>query len=160
MTWFCVSKIFGPVGPEKMVICDRSAFAERSCRGGHWPSEKLRFAETTGYVHAGRFRMTNGHPYGEDMALHRRGRCPHRPGGILQSARASSPTYLFQHTSKHNTLRTQRKKPGTYVSGLCWRRPIFPCSLPQSIVGADELNYCVRNGNRWTLVAKNTNYLC
>ena len=73
MTWFCVSKIFGPVGPEKMVICDRSAFAERSSRGGHWPSEKLRFAEITGYVHAGRFRMTNGHPYGEDMALHRRG---------------------------------------------------------------------------------------
>ena len=33
MTWFCVSKIFGPVGPEKMVICDRSAFAERSSRG-------------------------------------------------------------------------------------------------------------------------------
>jgi len=79
MTWFCVSKIFGPVGPEKMVICDRSAFAERSCRGGHWPSEKLRFAEITGYVHAGRFRMTNGHPCGEYMALHSRGRCPHRP---------------------------------------------------------------------------------
>ena len=79
MTWFCVSKIFGPVGPEKTVICDRSAFAERSCRGGHWPSEKLRFAEITGYVHAGRFRMTNGHPYGEDMALYSRGRCPHRP---------------------------------------------------------------------------------
>ncbi len=32
MTWFCVSKIFGPVGPEKTVICDRSAFAERSSR--------------------------------------------------------------------------------------------------------------------------------
>ena len=32
MTWFCVSKIFGPVGPEKTVICDRSAFAERSCK--------------------------------------------------------------------------------------------------------------------------------
>ena len=79
MTWFPVKEIFGPVGPEKMVICDRSALAERSRRGGHWPSESLRFAETTGYVHAGRFRMTNGHPYGEDMALHRRGRCPHRP---------------------------------------------------------------------------------
>gem|GEM_PF-2919481 len=78
-TRFCVSKIFGPVGPEKTVICDRSALAERSCRGGHWPSEKLWFAEITGYVHAGRFRMTNGHPYREDMALHRRGRCPHRP---------------------------------------------------------------------------------
>ena len=23
MTWFCVSKIFGPVGSEKTVICDR-----------------------------------------------------------------------------------------------------------------------------------------
>ncbi|MBR6763527.1 MAG: hypothetical protein IKM13_07230, partial [Clostridia bacterium] len=33
MTWFCVRKIFGPVEPEKTVICDRSAFAERSCRG-------------------------------------------------------------------------------------------------------------------------------
>ena len=79
MTWFPVREIFEPVGPEKTVICDRSALAERSCRGGHWPSEKLRFAEITGYVHAGRFRMTNGHPYGEDMALHSRGRCPHRP---------------------------------------------------------------------------------
>jgi len=32
MTWFPVREIFGPVGPEKMVICDRSAFAERSCK--------------------------------------------------------------------------------------------------------------------------------
>ena len=37
--------------------------------------------------------------------------------------------------------------------------PIFPCSLPQSIFGANELNFCVRNGNRWTLVAINTNYI-
>ena len=35
---------------------------------------------------------------------------------------------------------------------------IFPCSRPQSIVGASELNFCVRDGNRWTLVAINTNY--
>ena len=71
------------------------------------------------------------------------------------------PLHIFSNTLQNTTTpRTQRKKPGTFVSGLCWRRPIFPCSLPQSIVGADELNYCVRNGNRWTLVAKNTNYLC
>ena len=36
--------------------------------------------------------------------------------------------------------------------------PIFPCSHPQSIVGANELNFCVRDGNRWTLIAINTNY--
>ena len=35
--------------------------------------------------------------------------------------------------------------------------PIFPCSHPQSIVGASELNFCVRDGNRWTLTAINTN---
>ena len=37
--------------------------------------------------------------------------------------------------------------------------PIFPASPPASIVGADELNFWVRDGNRWTLVAINTN-LC
>ena len=37
--------------------------------------------------------------------------------------------------------------------------PIFPCSHPQSIFGADELNFCVRDGNRWTLAAINTNSL-
>ena len=36
--------------------------------------------------------------------------------------------------------------------------PIFPASRPASIVGADELNFCVRDGNRWTLIAINTNY--
>ena len=36
-------------------------------------------------------------------------------------------------------------------------RPIFPCSHPQSIVGTNELNFCVRNGNRWTLVVIITN---
>ena len=36
--------------------------------------------------------------------------------------------------------------------------PIFPGSHPPSIVGANELNFCVRDGNRWTLAAINTNY--
>ena len=36
--------------------------------------------------------------------------------------------------------------------------PIFPGSHPPSIVGAHELNFCVRDGNRWTLMAINTNY--
>ena len=37
--------------------------------------------------------------------------------------------------------------------------PIFPGSHPPSIVGANELNFCVRDGNRWTLIAINTNYV-
>ena len=35
---------------------------------------------------------------------------------------------------------------------------IFPGSHPPSIVSANELNFCVRDGNRWTLIAINTNY--
>ena len=37
--------------------------------------------------------------------------------------------------------------------------PIFPGSHPPSIVGANELNFCVRDGNRWTLTAINTNFV-
>ena len=36
--------------------------------------------------------------------------------------------------------------------------PIFPVRLQTSIFGAGELNFCVRDGNRWTLTAINTNY--
>lgn len=39
------------------------------------------------------------------------------------------------------------------------RRPIFPGSYPPSIVGADELNYRVRDGNGWDLTAISTGYL-
>ena len=35
--------------------------------------------------------------------------------------------------------------------------PIFPGRHQPSIVGAYELNFCVRDGNRWTLIAINTN---
>ena len=37
--------------------------------------------------------------------------------------------------------------------------PIFPGSRPPSIVGVHELNFCVRDGNRWTLMTINTNSL-
>ena len=36
---------------------------------------------------------------------------------------------------------------------------IFPASHPASIVDEYELNFCVRDGNRWTLVPISTNYL-
>ena len=37
--------------------------------------------------------------------------------------------------------------------------PIFPASHPASIFGEHELNFCVRYGNRWTLMPINTNYI-
>ena len=36
---------------------------------------------------------------------------------------------------------------------------IFPASHPASIVDELELNFCVRDGNRWTLKPISTNYL-
>ncbi len=35
--------------------------------------------------------------------------------------------------------------------------PIFPYSHPHSIVGEGVLNFCVRDGNRWTHTPINTN---
>ncbi len=37
--------------------------------------------------------------------------------------------------------------------------PIFPASRPASIVGGSVLNFCVRDGNRWTHAPINTNYI-
>ena len=34
-----------------------------------------------------------------------------------------------------------------------WQRPTFPGSFPPSIIGAKELNFCVRDGNRCDLLA-------
>ena len=53
--------------------------------------------------------------------------------------------------------RYQGTKKPTLSSGLMLALPIFPASHPASIVGASELNFCVRDGNRWTLTAINTN---
>ena len=52
----------------------------------------------------------------------------------------------------------ERKKPRRLARlFIVLALPIFPASRPASIVGADELNFCVRDGNRWTLIAINTN---
>ena len=50
-----------------------------------------------------------------------------------------------------------RKKPRPFGRGFVFALPIFPGSHPPSIVGVHELNFCVRDGNRWTLMTINTN---
>ena len=37
--------------------------------------------------------------------------------------------------------------------------PIFTASHPATIVGVHVLNFCVRDGNRWTHMTINTNYV-
>ena len=53
----------------------------------------------------------------------------------------------------------ERGKTHRGAMGFVLALPIFPASHPASIVGADELNFCVRDGNRWTLIAINTNFI-
>ena len=50
-----------------------------------------------------------------------------------------------------------KEKNQTEVWFFVFALPIFPGSHPPSIVGVHELNFCVRNGNRWTLMTINTN---
>ena len=40
---------------------------------------------------------------------------------------------------------------------MCWQWTIFPDRRQSSIFASAELNFCVRNGNRWTLCDKITN---
>ena len=40
----------------------------------------------------------------------------------------------------------------------CPQLPIFPARRQASIFGVDELNFCVRHGNRWNLIAIITDF--
>ena len=50
-----------------------------------------------------------------------------------------------------------KKRARISPDSLVFALLIFPGSHPPSIVSANELNFCVRDGNRWTLIAINTN---
>ena len=52
----------------------------------------------------------------------------------------------------------KKRETNSFVSLLCWRRPIFPVRLQTSIVGTVGLNCRVRNGYGWTPAVITTNY--
>ena len=56
-------------------------------------------------------------------------------------------------------LNVNKTKSGPLSDPLVLALPIFPGRRQPSIVGRNELNYRVRNGNGWTLILINTNYL-
>ena len=65
---------------------------------------------------------------------------------------------IRQPLLQYNFMVSKNNTPAYWRGLMMLALPIFPASRPASIVGADELNFCVRDGNRWTLIAINTNY--
>ena len=66
----------------------------------------------------------------------------------------NTPAECFRQNPKMHKKEPDRSLVLPFVLAL----PIFPGSHPPSIVGVHELNFCVRDGNRWTLMTINTNY--
>ena len=58
---------------------------------------------------------------------------------------------IFAHSLLH------KKKTSYFRRRFVFALPIFTASHPATIVGVHELNFCVRDGNRWTLMTINTN---
>ena len=69
------------------------------------------------------------------------------------------PTYCPAVLTVRWTVKGREKPPHKREAVIMLALPIFPASHPASIVGANELNFCVRDGNRWTLAAINTNFV-
>ena len=68
-------------------------------------------------------------------------------------------SYRHAVASVRGTLAGIKNDLQISLEALMLALPIFTASHPATIVGANELNFCVRDGNRWTLAAINTNLL-
>ena len=66
-----------------------------------------------------------------------------------------SPFYTLTLNMQHSKIKKRESFDSRFVLAL----PIFPGRRQPSIVGRNELNYRVRNGNGWTLVLISTNYV-
>ena len=60
---------------------------------------------------------------------------------------------------EYKAKQTIRGKPLCRLLHLCQHWAIVPARLQASIVATAKLNFCVRNGNRWTLCVWNTDYV-
>ena len=70
----------------------------------------------------------------------------------------SEPGQCGQHAAQQKTRFGQNKSDGLSTVAVL-ALPIFPGRRQPSIVGRNELNYRVRNGNGWTLILISTNSL-
>ena len=58
-----------------------------------------------------------------------------------------------------NGIHENKKTDDHLIVRFVLALPIFPARLQASIVGRNELNFRVRNGNGWTLILINTKYV-
>ena len=80
-------------------------------------------------------------------------------GGRLLNAYDCPAEETLQWSVSGRIRIPHKKEPVDWlVLSVVLALPIFPGSRPPSIVGVHELNFCVRDGNRWTLMTINTNY--
>ena len=56
-------------------------------------------------------------------------------------------------------FRQRKTSPNLVRFLIMFALPIFTASHPATIVGVHVLNFCVRDGNRWTHMTINTNYV-
>ena len=70
-----------------------------------------------------------------------------------------SKSPVLRKTKEQNAAKKCKKKVARFcrLPSKVLAFPIFPASHPASIFGDHELNFCVRDGNRWTLMPINTN---
>ena len=68
------------------------------------------------------------------------------------------PLYSIQGVNIKRKIKIKKRKTAVFTAVLllCRHRLIFPGRFQPSIVSTDELNYRVRDGNGWTLIAKDT----
>ena len=79
-------------------------------------------------------------------------------GSTIISYRFKKVKRFFQKFQTFFEAYLGNKKTTLSCGSQCWHQPIVPGRFQPSIVGTSELNFCVRYGNRWTLVVINTNY--
>ena len=109
-----------------------------------------------------RYRISNT-PNWLFLPLLRRYICALQPQPEIDTKK-KEPGFLLillclRYLSSRGTVAGIKKNLTTEVVRSVFALPIFPGSHPPSIVGVHELNFCVRDGNRWTLMTINTNYL-
>ena len=79
-------------------------------------------------------------------------------GGLCSRYLSSWVGQVSSLRLKHASGMFSQEKTSYFRRRFVFALSIFPGSHPPSIVDVHELNFCVRDGNRWTLMTINTNY--
>ena len=79
--------------------------------------------------------------------------------GQVPNVERFSPRVPVLPSSASDCSRIKQRAVSFKTALSCARRVIFPGRRQPSIVTVNELNYCVRNGNRCTLITIDTHYV-